>query len=79
MFSVNTRESFLKDKKDVAITNDFQKVLDESNRKRDKILVDKGSEFFNKSMKSWMQINDIEIYSAHNQVNLLLLKYLLEP
>ena len=79
MFSVNTRESFLKDKKDVAITNDFQKVLDESNRKRDKILVDKGSEFFNRSMKSWMQISDIEIYSAHNQVNLLLLKYLLEP
>ena len=35
----------LKDKKGVSIVNAFQKILDESNRKPDKIRVDKGSEF----------------------------------
>ena len=35
----------LKDKKGVGIVNAFQKILDESNRKRNKIRVDKGSEF----------------------------------
>ena len=27
----------------------------------------KGSEFHNRSMKSWLQDNDIETYSAHNE------------
>ena len=35
----------LKDKKRITIDNAFQKILDESNRKRSKIWVDKGSEF----------------------------------
>ena len=29
--------------------------------------VDKDSEFYNKSMKSWLEKNDIEIYSTHNE------------
>ena len=33
----------LKDKKGVSIVNAFQKILDDSNRKPNKILVDKGS------------------------------------
>ena len=37
----------LKDKKDITITNAFQKILKESNRKPNKIWVDKGSEFYN--------------------------------
>ena len=41
----------LKDK-GITITNDFQKILYESNRKPKKIWVDKGSEFYNRSMKS---------------------------
>ena len=32
----------------------FQKVLDESGCKPNKIWVDKGSEFHNKSLKSWL-------------------------
>ena len=40
----------------------------ESNRKPNKIWVDKGSEFHNKSMKPWLQDNDIEMYSTHNEV-----------
>ena len=49
------------------ITNAFQKILDESNRKPNKIWVDKGSEFYNRSMKSWLAKNDIEICSTHNE------------
>ena len=41
----------LKDKKGITITNAFQKIFDESNRKPDKIWVDKGSRFYNRSMK----------------------------
>ena len=41
----------LKDKKGITITNAFQKILKESNRKPNKILVDKGSEFCNNSFK----------------------------
>ena len=40
----------LKDKKVITITNAFQKILYESNRKPNKIWVDKGSEFYNRSM-----------------------------
>ena len=43
----------LKDKKGITITNAFQKILDESNFKPNKIWVDKSSEFCNRSMKSF--------------------------
>ena len=52
--------------KGVTITNAFQKLLDESNRKPSKIWVDMGIEFYNKSMKSWLEKNAIEMYSTHN-------------
>ena len=42
----------LKDKKGVTIVNTFQNVLDKSDRKPDKIWVDKGSEFYNSSFKN---------------------------
>ena len=45
----------------------FQTNLNESNRKPNKICVDKDSEFYNRSMKSWLEINAIEIYSMHNE------------
>ena len=35
-----------------------------SNRKLNKIWVDKGSKFFNRSMKSWLEKNNIDIYSS---------------
>ena len=55
----------LKDKKGITITNAFQKNLDELNRKPNKIWVDKGSEFHNRSMNSWLEKNDIELFSTH--------------
>ena len=57
----------LKDKKGITITKAFQKLLDESNRKPNKIWADKGSEFYKRSMKSFLQNNNIEIYSTHNE------------
>ena len=42
----------LKDKKGINITNGFQKILKESNRKPNKIWVDEGSEFYNSSVKN---------------------------
>ena len=57
----------LKDKKGITITNGFQKILKESNRKPNKIWVDKGSEFYNSSVKKWLKDNDIEMYSIYNE------------
>ena len=58
----------LNDKKIITtITNAFQKILDKSNRKTNKIWVDKGSGFYNRTMKSWLEKNCIEIYSTHNE------------
>ena len=56
----------LKDKKGVSIVNAFQKILDDSNRKPNKMWVDKVSEFYNNSFK-WLKDNDIEMYSIHNE------------
>ena len=56
-----------KDKRNVTIVNAFQSILNDSKRKPNNIWVDKGSEFHNRSMKSWLQDNDIETYSAHNE------------
>ena len=56
----------LKDKKGVSIVNAFQSILKKSNRKPNKIWVDKGGEFFNNSFKKWLQENDIAMYSTHH-------------
>ena len=52
----------LKDQKGIAITQAFQNILDESGRKPNKMWVDKASEFYNRSMKSWLEDNGIEMY-----------------
>ena len=65
----------LKDKKGVSIANAFQKILDDSKRKPNKIWLDKGGEFYNNSCNKWLQDNDIQHIMKGN---LLLLKDLLE-
>ena len=57
----------LKNKKGVNIVNTFQSILKDSNRKPNKIWVDKGGEFYNNSFKKWLQDNDITMYSTHNE------------
>ena len=64
----------LKDKKGIKIANAFQKILKESNCKPNKIWVDKGSKFYNRSMKSWLEKNAIKMYSTHNEVKSVVAK-----
>ena len=62
----------LKDKKGITITNVFQKNFDESKlrvtkskgRKPNKIWVAKGREFYNRSMKSWLEKKYRNVFSA---------------
>ena len=57
----------LKDKKGVSIVNAFQKILNDSAGKPNKIWVYKGSEFYNSYFKKWLKDNDNEMYSIHNE------------
>ena len=45
----------LKDKKGISVTNALLIILDESNRKPNKIWVDKGSQLYNGSMRSRLE------------------------
>ena len=49
----------LKDKKVTTVTKPFQKTLKESNRKPNKVSVDKNSECYNRSMESFLQNDNI--------------------
>ena len=57
----------LKDKKGISIVKAFQSILKQSNRKPNKIWVDKGSELYNAYFKKWLRDNNIVMYSAHNE------------
>ena len=56
----------MKNKKGTTITTSFQEI-DEPNHKLNKVWVDKGSEFYNRSVKSWLEKNAIEMYSIHDE------------
>ena len=56
----------MEDNKGVCIVYAFQKILNDSNRKPNKIWVDKGNELYNNSFKIWLKDNDIEMYLIHN-------------
>ena len=57
----------LKDKKGITITNAFQTILGKSGCKPNKIWVDKSNKSYNRSIKLWLQDNNIEIYAIHNE------------
>ena len=57
----------LKHKKGATIVNAFQKILNDSARKANKIWVDKESKFYNNCFKKWLKDNDIEMYSIHSK------------
>ena len=57
----------LKDKKGTTVVNAFQNILKKSNRKLNKIWLDKGSEFYKNYFKKWLQDNNTEMYSTHNE------------
>ena len=57
----------LKDKKCVNITKAFQRILDKSERKPNKIWTDQGGEFYDSSFKKWLKDNEIIMYSTNNE------------
>ena len=57
----------IKDKKGTSVVNAFKKILSDSKRKPNKIWVDQGSEFYNKSFKDFLKINNIKMYSTYNE------------
>ena len=67
IFSKYTWVVPLKDKKGENIVAAFQSILKQSNRKPNKIWVDKDSEFYNASFRKWLRDNDIVMYSTNNE------------
>ena len=67
IFSKYTWAVSLKDKTGVSIVNPFQKILNYSARKPNKIWVDKGNKFYNNSLKKWLKNNDTEMYLIDNE------------
>ena len=57
----------LKDKKGISITNAFNKIIKQSNKKPNKVWVDQGGEFYNRDFKKWLSSNDIIVYSTFNE------------
>ena len=57
----------LKNKKGESIVEGFENILDDSNRKPNKVWVDHGSEFYNNKFKKFLKENDIEMYSTFNE------------
>ena len=69
----------MNDKKDITITNTFQKIMDKSGLKLNKTWVDHGSEFCDRSLKSWLHDNGFETYSRHSKGKSAVTEYLLKP
>ena len=57
----------LEDKKGIGIVNAFNKIINQPNRKPNKIWVDQGSEFYNRVFEKWLSDNDIIMYSTFNE------------
>ena len=56
----------LENKNRISVTNGFNKIIKQSNRKPNKIWVDQGTEFYN-VFKKWLSGNDIVMYSTYNE------------
>ena len=63
LFGKYARVIPIKDKKGTGIGNTSHKVISEE-RKANTIWVDQGSEFYNNSLKNFLNINNIEMYST---------------
>ena len=72
---VSTKYSWvkpLKYQKGKTVLNAFIEIVNESNRKPNKLRVDQGREFYNKIMQEWLDNNDISMYSRHNERKLVI-------
>ena len=57
----------LENKKGISVTNGFNKIIKQFNRKPNKIWVNQGGEFYNNVFKKWLSDNDIIMYSMYNE------------
>ena len=67
LFSKYVWVILLKDKRSTTTADAFQSILNDSERKPNKIGVGQGSELYNKSLKKWLDDNDIKMYSTQNE------------
>ena len=59
----------LKDKKGKTVLNASIEIVNECNRKPNKLWIDQRREIYNKFMQEWSNDNDILMYSIHNEGN----------
>ena len=78
IFSKNAWVVPLKDKKGPSIQDAFQRILDKSGRKPNKIWVDKESKIYNSCFKKLLKIMILKCVRYIMKGNLLLLKDLLK-
>ena len=57
----------LKDKTGVAVRDAFRDIVQTSGRKPRRLWVDEGKEFYNRTLKTWLSDNRIDLYSTHNE------------
>ena len=57
----------LKDKRGKTVLNAFIEIVNESNRKPNKLWFDQGTEFYNKLMQEWLDNNYISMYWTHSE------------
>ena len=62
----------LSDRKGKTVLNAFMEIVNESNRKPNKLWVDQGREFYNKLMQEWFGNNNILMYSTYNECQLVI-------
>ena len=67
LFSKYARVIPIKENKGTSIVNAFKKIISKGQRKPNKIWVDQGSEFYDQSLKDFLKINNIEMYSTFNE------------
>ena len=67
LFSKHAQVVPINYKKGVTFVNAFQKLLDSSERKPNKMWVDQGSEYYNFQFENFLKGNNIEIYSTYNE------------
>ena len=56
----------VKYKRGITIVNAFKKIISKGHSPN-KILVDQGGEFYNNIFKIYLKINNIKMYSTHNE------------
>ena len=69
----------LKDTKGETVLNAFIEILNESNRKPNKLWVEQGIEFYDKFMQEWLDNNDVLMYSTRNEGESVITERFIKP